>query len=182
MEMGIVRDLFKYAGYLVVFPVIQSKSFSDRVLIPEIFFCGFPAQDKGIWLFECCLGISFEKRDGEDIEKRGICKDNPIFLVGIIPVLNDIASLVTKADNLFDFRVGIEDDFGHGRMCGANVKVPASPMASKCDPVYPVGIFVVIIVAQLMIHIEKDQKTGGHSDGQPGNVDQRITLVFNKIS
>lgn len=36
MEMGIVRDLFKYAGYLVVFPVIQSKSFSDRVLIPEM--------------------------------------------------------------------------------------------------------------------------------------------------
>jgi hypothetical protein len=48
--------------------------------------------------------------------------------------------------------------------------------------VYLVEIFVELIIAQLKVHINKNEKTSSHTNRQPNNVDQRKTFVPPKVA
>ena len=47
--------------------------------------------------------------------------------------------------------------------------------------VYPIRLFVVPIVGQLILHIEKDEDTAGHPHGKARDVDGRESLVPDQI-
>ena len=49
-------------------------------------------------------------------------------------------------------------------------------------PVNPVHILMISVVAQFVADIERDNQAAGHTDGEPGDVDQRIALMSQNVS
>jgi hypothetical protein len=50
------------------------------------------------------------------------------------------------------------------------------------SPNNPIGVFVILIIAQFMLNIEQNENSDSHPKGKPKDIDKRIARILPEIS
>jgi hypothetical protein len=83
-------------------------------------------------------------------------------------------SVVIEADIVFDFRELVFEHWTLNMSCGSKIHVPVLEVNNGTHPENPVRLLMKSVITELILHIKKDEKTTGHTYGQPGNIQHRI--------
>ena len=115
------------------------------------------------------IRISPDQGQREKVEQRTLRPVDPSFVVDAVFVLHDPGAGrgVHAQAGLYFGEVGLERGSHAARRLGVVV---------ERDPVDPVGLIVVAVIAQFVAGIQEDQDRAGHADRQAQDVDQRIAL------
>jgi hypothetical protein len=127
------------------------------------------------------LGIALYHRKREDIKHRVIGIKKAIFIVQVVSIPDRHTSKAMEPDGIDNLGEILDEIVGHGRTGFGNIEEIPRNFQFRPQSEYLVGIFVELIVAQLMENVSQNQYAARNTDPQTGNVDKGKSFVFSKI-
>ena len=87
----------------------------------------------------------------------------------------------TKPRRAEDFRIVLDEVFARGEAGFGNFEMISGDFQIRPQPIDPVSLFMVSVVAQLVKNIGCDQDTSGDADGQSNDVYKGKGFVFPQV-
>ena len=186
-EMGVSGDIFQDAGdgeLASHFGVFDGDDFSDWIFTAEEFFCHLLGEEDGVRFLEGGFGVALDEGEGEEFQDVCVGHAEPL-AEAFVAVAYPGPAVLSEVDphGALDFREVVFERGGEGAR-GANgvAGIGAFGVGFSEDPVDPVGVFVVPVVAEFILDVEEDEDAAGHADGQAGDVDEGIDFVAEEVA
>ena len=187
-QVRILRGVPANPGYLIRHTVgAHDKRLPDGRggFIPpyaEIPVCRIFRQDGGIWRGQGRSQVAGQQRIGKHGQKGIVHRDHLLAAVFMGSARNDLFAKRLHAGMSDHFRIVILHRLPDPRIGDRSmldqfavlIPVIVNPVQIPC-------ILIELIVAQLEIHILKDQQAGGHTDSQPDHIDKGKDLILADI-
>ncbi len=174
VEMGTLRDSRHHTGHGVLGFIIQTNDLPQWVAVAETPLGHRFGQDDAVGLGQRLVRVALAQWPAEDIEYRRV-GEQPAFLVKpFVADLHQRFSVRQEPAHLFHFRdirpgrlPPVEGHLGDAVLEGSSVHPGRHPHNA-------VLFGVVLIVAQLEVHVGPDEQAAGESQGDPQDIDERI--------
>src|SRR5690606_23278636 len=118
------------------------------------------------------MGIPMDKFYAEHLEKGGIGIGDVTFpdVVGSLPGTEHYTADVPEPCDQFHFGDIVDNGLGHGSGYFGQQLFLAPEFKVGIDPMDALGIGEHAVVAELVVDVQAEQKSPGHSDGQSKTV------------
>ncbi len=117
-------------------------------------------------------------KDFED----GIIGNDQLLLTEYVSVVLDGQFISVQTDIIFDFRIIIDQGRAIGPTGDRGLAVHIPEVKLPLDPIDSFGIRMEPIIAQLILYPQPYHQARGQTDGQAGQIYQRIQFVSKHVS
>ena len=162
--------------------ILQLQDFSDNIRTVEIPLRDAFVDDYRIRLIQGRCRVSLHHRHGKDLEESRVGKDQAMVLDKVTVLLHhDIPCIIGPHHLLHLGVIGLQrpgQGFGGYRRRKAGIV----EKNVRIDPVDPIRLCIVFVVAQLIDNVEDDEQADAQPCRQPDNVDGGKGLAFPKVA
>jgi hypothetical protein len=180
MEMGVLGDIFQDTGNLKIPVAIEDQDFVEGVFVPEIFFSHCFGENHRIGFGKCCIWISSEKREGENIEKIPVPEKNVFIKSFCFPGHQGILQY-KKTGCVFHLWIVANHGRAQGSRCLCCVRGAAGKIDFISNPVDAIGLLMEFVITQFVSNVEDYEKETSHSHSQAKQIDEGVQFVSSHI-
>jgi hypothetical protein len=167
-----------HAGDPVRGPVIHQQDLANHICPVKVLPRGMLRDYHRIRIDQRPGWIAFDHRQGEDREEVRIRIDRMVLLDILVVFLYTDPTLIQQPDRLLDFGEIALHRLGRRRR-GGGISFFITPETDiVVNPVNPVSLFMIPVIAQFIQDIKDDQKTSRNPQGETQDIATMVPLLL----